>query len=348
MAVTLTEDSSGPDPLLSMVGERFDRLMTIESRPLSGGLPPDFVVPMYEICRRHHGEPLSTLAARSLMSRVAYGDHVIVATGAGVPPKLPQGETDGPPGAAVLARAVALGLGAQVTIVSEEAHSKPVEACAALVGSSAARPINVETIPPHSKYGPKAVEALLARCQPSAIVFIELDGPNADGHFHGVRGDRRPAGTMAHLHLLAAAGRMAKRLTIGIGDGGNEVGFGAVRATLAAFHPNGFVVTTAETDVIVSAAISNWGAYAVCAGLAVGLGSPDLLHGDALEGELIRTCIGAGARDGATASTEPRVDGVLESGHRGFVSLLESIVASSLIEPGRASSPRPLSRDVMP
>ncbi|MCA1512697.1 glutamate cyclase domain-containing protein [Bradyrhizobium sp. NBAIM01] len=348
MAMLVTEDSAGPAPLLAMAGERFDRLMTIESRPLSGGLPPGLVVPMYEICRRHHGEPLSTLAARALMSRVAYGDNVIVATGAGVPPKLPQGETDGPPGAAVLARAMALGLGAQVTIVSEEAHSRPVEACAALVGSSTARPINVETIPPHSKHGPKAVEALLARCQPSAIVFVELDGPNPDGLFHGVRGDRRPAGTMAHLHLLAEAGQAAKRLTIGIGDGGNEVGFGAVRTALAAFHPNSFVVTAVETDVIVSAAISNWGAYAVCAGLAVGLGSPDLLHKDTLEGELIRACVSAGARDGATASTEPFVDGVPESGHRGFVSLLQSIVASSSSEPSPDSSSRQRSREVTP
>lgn len=348
MVMLLTEDSTGPAPLLAMAGERFDRLMTIESRPLSGGLPPGLVVPMYEICRRHHGEPLSTLAARALMSRVVYGDNVIVATGAGVPPKLPQGETDGPPGAAVLARAIALGLGAQVTIVSEEAHSKPVEACATLVGSSTARPIKVETIPPHSKYGPKAVEALMARYQPSAIVFVELDGPNPDGLFHGVRGDRRPAGTMAHLHLLAEAGHAAKRLTIGIGDGGNEVGFGAVRTALAAFHPNSFVVTAVETDVVVSAAISNWGAYAVCAGLAVGTGSPDLLHNDTLEGDLIRACVSAGARDGATASTEPLVDGVPESGHRGFVSLLQSIVASSSSEPGPDSSSRQRSREVTP
>lgn len=346
MVMLPTEDTTGPDALLAMAGERFDRLMTIESRPLSGGLPPGLVVPMYEICRRHHGEPLSTLAARTLMSRVAYGDNVLVATGAGVPPKLPQGETDGPPGAAVLARAMALGLGAQVTIVSEEVHSKPVEACAALVESTTARPINVETIPPHPKHGPNAIEALLARYQPSAIVFIELDGPNPDGHFHGVRGDRRPAGTMAHLHLLAEVGRTAKRLTIGIGDGGNEVGFGAVRTELAAFHPNGFVVTAVETDVIVSAAISNWGAYAVCAGLAVGLGSPDLLHDETLEGELIRACVNAGARDGATASTEPLVDGVPERGHRGFVNLLGSIVASSSIEPGPASSSRLRTREM--
>ena len=52
MVMLLTEDSTGPDSLLAMAGERFDRLMTIESRPLSGGLPPGLVVPMYEICRR--------------------------------------------------------------------------------------------------------------------------------------------------------------------------------------------------------------------------------------------------------------------------------------------------------
>ena len=348
MAMPLPEDAGLLASLLTMAGERFDRLMTVEARPLSGGLPPGLVVPMYEICRRHHGEPLSTLAARSLMARVAYGDNVVVATGAGVPPKLPQGETDGPPGAAVLARAMALGLGAQVTIVSEEAHAGPVAACTELVASSAARPIRVETIPPHPKHGPAAVEALLARCQPSAVVFIELDGPNADGHFHGVRGDRRPPGTMAHLHLLATAGRAADRLTIGIGDGGNEVGFGAVQPALAAFHPNGFVVTSVATDVIVSAAISNWGAYAISAGLAVGLGAPELLHDADLEEALIEACLAAGARDGATAQAEPRVDGIGVSGHRGFVSLLGSIAASSSIRSEPASPGRAGHREAVP
>ena len=122
--------------LAAVFGERFDRLMTVEVRPVDGGLPPGIVVRLYEICRRYHGEPLSTLAARRLAEVVGEGDTVLIVTGFGVPPNLPFGETDGPPGAAVLARALAKGFGAHVVLVTEEAHLAPVAAAGNLLGNT--------------------------------------------------------------------------------------------------------------------------------------------------------------------------------------------------------------------
>src|SRR6516164_3900164 len=116
-----------------ITGERIDRLMTVEIRPLNGGLPAGFVVPMYQVCRAHHGEPLSSLAARKLSDTLSGGDIVFIATGAGTPPKLPQGETDGPVGAAVLARALILAFNVRVVLVTEDAHAAPVMAVAAVV-----------------------------------------------------------------------------------------------------------------------------------------------------------------------------------------------------------------------
>ena len=78
--------------------------------------------------------------------------------------------------------------------------------------------------------------------------------------------------------MLAEVARSQGVLTIGIGDGGNEVGFGAVRQEIAESLPsagrclNGCpsgVVTVITTDIMVSASVSNWGAYAVAAALAV-------------------------------------------------------------------------------
>ena len=91
-------DNFNTEALASVFGERFDRLMTVEVRPVDGGLPPGIVVRLYEICRRYHGEPLSTLAARRLAEVVGEGDAVLIVTGFGLPPNLPCGETDGPPG----------------------------------------------------------------------------------------------------------------------------------------------------------------------------------------------------------------------------------------------------------
>ena len=129
-------DNFNTEALASVFGERFDRLMTVEVRPVDGGLPPGIVVRLYEICRRYHGEPLSTLAARRLAEVVGEGDAVLIVTGFGLPPNLPCGETDGPPGAAVLARALAKGLGAHAVLVTEQAHLAPVSATGNLLGKT--------------------------------------------------------------------------------------------------------------------------------------------------------------------------------------------------------------------
>jgi hypothetical protein len=176
----------------------------------------------------------------------------------------------------------------------------------------------------------REIEALYDRYRPTAIVFVELDGPNREGFFHGVRGDRRPPETQPRLHRLASLAHGRGALTVGIGDGGNEVGFGAVREKVTEMHPNGRVVTTVATDIVVSASVSNWGAYAVAAAIAIALQNPDLIHRPELELALISACVAAGARDGATSRADLAVDGISWRGHASLVGLLRSIVASAV------------------
>jgi hypothetical protein len=317
---------------LAVTGERLDRLMTVEARPMSGGLPPGIVVPIYEACRAHHGEPLSSLAARRLVEVIRPNSTVFIVTGAGVAPDLPLGETDGPPGAASLARALAGSLGARVILLADERHAGAVAAVAAVVQASLPGDVAIDVLAmPDIGEGMRAsLDDLIDRESPVAVVFIEVDGPNPDGHFHGVRGNRRPPGSVVGLHLLADAARMRGILTIGIGDGGNEVGFGGVRDQVAAIHPYGFVVTTARTDVVVSTAISNWGAYAVTAALAVAVQDRGMIHQPDLELGFIAASLSAGARDGATSSASLAVDGVAWNGHAAFVGLIASVAASAI------------------
>lgn len=323
-----------------IVGERLDRLMTVEIRPLSGGLPAGYVAPMYAACRRHHGLPLTTLAARKLIDAVKPGSTVLIATGAGIAPKLPLGETDGPPGAAVLARALVLGFGVKAILVTEDSHMPPVAAVASVVNDElrGKGKVAVESFPMGAHMGQMAAEYLVREYSPTAVLFVERDGPNVEGHFHGVRGDCREPEQVAHVYQLAAAAKSRRILSVGIGDGGNEVGFGAVRDEISAVHPlrakclrgcESGVVTTAATDVVVSASVSNWGAYAVAAALASTLGKPELIHSPELERELIEATVKAGARDGATSLAECAVDGIDWQGHASFVGLLNSIVTVS-------------------
>ncbi|WP_180729695.1 glutamate cyclase domain-containing protein [Paraburkholderia sp. PGU19] len=327
-----------------ITGERIDRLMTVEIRPLNGGLPAGFVVPMYQVCRAHHGEPLSSLAARKLSDTLSSGDIVFIATGAGTAPTLPQGETDGPVGAAVLARALTLAFGVRVVLVTEEAHGAPVMAVAAVINGELAEmgrtgAVSTVCFPLGIERGQDIAHTLMEEYRPRAVIFVERDGPNKEGYFHGVRGDCRNPEDVGHVYLLAELARKRGVLTIGIGDGGNEVGFGAVRDAITAVHPLGGkslaghasgVVTVTATDIVVSASVSNWGAYAIAAALAARKKDPNVLHTPKLEHILIDATVRAGARDGATSKAEVAVDGINWEGHTSFVELLRSIVTVSI------------------
>lgn len=326
--------------LNTLVGDRIDRLMTVEIRPLTGGLPSGYVQPLYDICRAHHREPLSMLAAESLLGRIEPGDTVFIATGAGVAPNLPLGETDGPPGAAVMARALALGFDCNVVIVTENIHLRPVEACAEVASAhlEGRGSITVIGFPKGLSEGQRTAASLFHEYDPKAVIFVERDGPNAEGYFHGVRGDFRDPDSVGHVYLLADVAKMQKVLTIGVGDGGNEVGFGDVRDAVTAVHPLGAVskgnfpsgvITVTATDVVVAASVSNWGAYAISAALAYLTSKPELIHSPELERYLIEACVRGGGRDGANGLLQPSVDGIDLDGHAAFVQLLNSIVKVS-------------------
>lgn len=315
-------------------------MVTVELRPPNGGLPSGVVVPLYQVCRTHHGEPLATLAAMRLAAAVTPGDTVLVATGAGRPPALPNGETDGPLGAMVLGRALTLALGANIVFVCEERFRPPLDAVAAtIVERLSDATFGFEPFTEGYEAGLAAAQRIVAVHRPAAVVCVERDGPNKEGHFHGVRGDCRPPEGAGHVHLLIEEARRSGALTVGIGDGGNEIGFGAIRDRVAEVLPGGGiclsgcasgVATVADTDVVVAASVSNWAAYAIAAGLATLCRDPGVLHPPGLERQLLHACVAGGARDGATGRPELAVDGIAARGQTAVVTLLTCAVAAAM------------------
>lgn len=325
-------------PSLSATAERLDRLMTLEIRPLAGGLPAGIVVPTYLAARARQEGALSELAATRLFAALRTTNHVLIATGAGVGPKLPNGETDGPPGAAVLGLALWGAAGAEPVLISQAEHLEAVRAVGRVLSSKrGGRPIQAVEFPTGASEAITAANNLLDLYRPGAVVFVERDGPNEAGHYHGVRGDRRPPGVVAHLDVLASVARERGILTVGVGDGGNEIGFGMIRQDVAALLPNGGksqpdetgVVTIAETDVLVSASVSNWGCYAIAGALSV-LAGRNLLHSMEDERALIAACIGALARDGATGRPDVAVDGIDADGNGAVVTLMRAVVDAAV------------------
>lgn len=105
--------------------------------------------------------------------------------------------------------------------------------------------------------------------------------------------------------------------TIGIGDGGNEIGFGSVAWTdlvrrLPPVSP-ACIPCRVSTDWTIVTGVSNWGGYALAAAMAVLLNEADRLkpfdrvHEQAALEALVRS---GPAVDGVTAQAEPTVDGL--------------------------------------
>jgi hypothetical protein len=137
-----------------------------------------------------------------------------------------------------------------------------------------------------------------------------------------------------------------------VGDGGNEVGMGNVRARLRRLGPlMARIAAVVETDHLVVAGVSNWGAYGIAAALGRATGGA-LLHAPEVERELIEACVAAGAIDGLSRRREPTVDGLGLEVHTAFVRLLAAAagsgaaVRSSIMDGARRSAPSSAPRSI--
>lgn len=212
------------------------------------------------------------------------------------------GETDGPPGAVTLAQAL--------TSIGVEAIVVTCPTCAPLLSALDPPALEVVALPPGTPAAERARIAAetLTRLDPSHVVAIERPGRGADGGYRDMRG--RPLDPLIHGldELLLQAG---DRVTVAVGDGGNEAGLGAVRAAVEAHVRHGpQVACVVSADHVVVSGVSTWGAYGLCAGLAlVHGGPPHLPSGDELDAQLF-ALIDAGAVDGVTGNPDPTLDGL--------------------------------------
>jgi hypothetical protein len=255
----------------------------------------------------------ATAAARALRK----SRRVLLTTGFAVGPGLP--ETDGPPGTACLGRALRA-LGAQVGYITDAVAVPPLQAALKVLGE----PATVETFHVPHRHAPGAARdtarRLLAEQKPTHLVAIERPGRARDGHYRSARGRSLTEWNGPLDELFLAASR--RLVTIGVGDGGNEIGMGAVRSRVAragGVFPQ--IASVVATKHLVVAGVSNWGAYGIVAELARLAGRP-LLHTGEEEQAMVHACVDAGAVDGLTLRREPTVDGLPLPAHVGMLELL--------------------------
>ena len=222
------------------LAENLDRLITVDITARA------VVEPLYRAARLAQGEPLSWLAAAGLYERVQPNDVVILATGMPVGP-LQTGEQDGPVGIATLARALVLGLKANPLILTDPTNVAIMTAAVRSAGlfvypleESLEHPTAacVMAFPVAVSEAQAASEQLLSRLQPKALITSERAGANEHGEYHAALG-RSLTAWCAKVDILFERAKAAGVLTIGVGDGGNELGCGLVPEAVLGAVPNG-------------------------------------------------------------------------------------------------------------
>jgi hypothetical protein len=329
--------------MLQDLGENVDRLCTLDLRP--PGPTSGYIGRFYTAARQQTGTPLSLTAAQRL-HQIAPGSTVVIATGFCHPPRLPLGETDGPSGATALARAVLLGLDATPWIIGEGAIEAPIQACVQSLGlrlyhdpaETVGMPPGVifQPFPLETRAAQEAAHYLIEHIQPSAIVVTEKVGPNHLGVAHNALGLAIPAGARFPVEHVLDAAHAAGIPSIGIGDNGNDIGFGIIENVVRRYKPYGNVcqcpcggglATVTKTTVLMTATVANWGAYGIVTCLAALRRKPNLLHSAAAELQMLDACVRAGAADGITGRAVASVDGLPAAVHASIIELLHALIA---------------------
>jgi hypothetical protein len=254
-------------------------------------------------------------------------------------------ETDGPPGALFLAH-VLRSLGLEVTLVTDRFAMPLLECGRTLLGFDSS--VLVE-FPMEDDAVDRWVEEFFEEGRGrklSHLVAVERPGPSHTAESlasqpraggapvkrflaevpeqerdvcHNMRGASIDAYTAKTGRLFEAARKWKPPIaTIGIGDGGNEIGMGSflwedVAQAIGAGALGGRIASRAATDFAIIAGVSNWGAYALALAVAALRGAGDESRWLAPEGqrELVEKLVDeAGAVDGRTLEAAATVDGL--------------------------------------
>jgi len=311
---------------------------------------------LYEAAKNKFGDSLCKLAADMIMD-IPEGRFVFLSTGsvtrAWVSTTI--AETDGPPGTALLAKAIRLCRSAIPVILTEESLIPSIKQVMKAAGLCVVTPhqalkaqemsnkgyTSVACLLPFPSDDNEAIaasEKLLAEFNPAAVICIEKAGKNENGIYHNMRGydfseDR------ARVDYLVNEARKRGIPTLGIGDGGNEIGMGciidAVKKNVAYGDKcqcpcAGGIAAVTETDLLVTGAVSDWACFAICSALALISGRPELLPNEEDERRVLDAAVNAGMVDGSTGKAETTVDTFSLKTNCAVIEILRTIVLKEL------------------
>lgn len=194
-------------------------------------------------------------ACQSILSHTK--PRILIVTGFYIPYGSPPAyETDGPLGAILLAQSF-VNLGIRCGISSEPECLTAIQHGLDSIQSSQ---ISLHGLAENCV---ESIDYTLGK--PTHIIFIERVGPNAANRCLTMRGKD----VTSHIWPTAMVFDWHGVVTVGIGDGGNEIGMGKIPHPLIAsnIRLGQEIHCQVPTDFLIVAGVSNWGAYALAAAL---------------------------------------------------------------------------------
>lgn len=169
-------------------------------------------------------------------------------------------------------------------------------------------------------------EEILKEYDPISLISIERCGVNINGRYENMRGVDISEFTVPIDKLFDLA-KENDIYTIGVGDGGNEIGMGNLKDAI--LKELSLVPCKTETSDLIIATVSNWGAYGLLAEISVLLGENFFVSYDEIFSYLERT-VSIGSVDGVTKKRTPTVDGFNEFIERTVVDEINSYIDDKL------------------
>lgn len=233
-------------------------------------------------------------------------------------------ETDGPPGAIAIAKALEA-LGFEVVLVSDR-YTAPM-----LTIDGFRKDEVIEFPIADHQASRKIARNILFEIKPDVVIAIERCGLTAGGKHLNMRGKDISDFTAKVDHLF-----YDQENTVGIGDGGNEIGMGNIAEQVK--QVPSLVPDPAVTPVnkLIISSVSNWGGYGLVAALSE-LTQRDLLPSVTWDREIVAELAARGAVDGISGERKPTVDNLSAEQHSWVVAELRKLLSRDVpAQPVRA------------
>jgi hypothetical protein len=329
---------SADTKLIAAIDARLDKLVSLDV----GGRGVEH---LFEAAFARQGGSLVGAAAEALLS-VPDGSTVFVTTGsvsrAWVSTEI--GENDGPAGAAAVIRALAIAKRVHCVLIAEETLLPGMKA---ILTSAGLTVLPFELAQIAAKDGSLAIasllpfttsdndakgqaKALLDQYLPALFFSTERVGRANDGVYYSMRAIDYGMGR-SRIDILFEAAQERGIRTVAVGDGGNEIGMGSITEAVAQHVKfGGTIAAVTGSDVLVTAACSNWGCNAIVAAMAARQNDARLVHTPEMERQLLNRGVDIGLINSVQNIVDANVDGLPLETHVAFAEMLRTVVRPAL------------------